>query len=245
MRAVPARDVYDGPWTGPRAEERIVSRRGFLRLRRSRLGTRDIDLGAAARWCRAGWDREWHEPLLRQLASAAEVLVELLEPGDWAPAPRLLDVGAGDGNLALTAAARGAQVEACDIAPRMVERGPARTAGAGLDVAWRVADAQALPYADGAFDVVVSSFGAILAPDHGATAHELELRTRTLPLRFPSADEAFTALSRPFRLDGAELAALRPHFDRLLSSCNNRPPAVEIDARYICIVGRTATSRLT
>ena len=83
---------------------------------------------------------------------------------------RVLDVGAGDGNVALACAARGAEVDACDVADAMVARGRARS---GDGVQWARADAQALPYADGAFDVVVSAFGAALAPRARRTANEL------------------------------------------------------------------------
>ena len=90
------------------------------------------------------------------------------------PGARLLDVGAGDGNLALAAVRQGAEVEACDLAAAMVERGRAR-AGA---VRWREADVQALPYPSGRFDAVASTFGAVLAPRALTAARELARVTR-------------------------------------------------------------------
>jgi hypothetical protein len=66
---------------------------------------------------------------------------------------------------------------------------------------------------------------------------QLEVRTRTLTLSFPSADHAFAALARAHPLDDDQLARLRPTFDRLLASCNNRPPGVQIDARYLVAIG--------
>ena len=64
----------------------------------------------------------------------------------------------------------------------------------------------------------------------------LELRTCIVTLRFDSADVCFGALA-PCTLDDAQRAALRPAFDHLLASVNNRPPAVEIDARYLLASG--------
>ena len=112
------------------------------------------------------WAADGHEPLLRALAPVAGVVCDLacVEPGR-----RVLDVGAGDGNVAAAALEREAVVDACDLAPAMVERGRARVPGAH----WRVADAQALPYADGSFDAVLSAFGAALAPRARTTAREL------------------------------------------------------------------------
>src|SRR5215211_7602435 len=60
----------------------------------------------------------------------------------------VLDIAAGDGNLALLAAEEGADVVACDISPPQVELGQARTEAAGVDVEWLVADAEELPFED-------------------------------------------------------------------------------------------------
>jgi ubiquinone/menaquinone biosynthesis C-methylase UbiE len=84
---------------------------------------------------------------------------------------RVLDVAAGTGNVALRAAAAGAQVVACDLTPESLAAGERNAAG--LDIEWVRADAQALPFADGEFDAVVSAAGAIFAPDHRAVAGEL------------------------------------------------------------------------
>jgi SAM-dependent methyltransferase len=72
----------------------------------------------------------------------------------------------------------------------------------------------------------------------GPLLEDLQLRTRTLSLSFESPDAAFEVLTRPHPLDEQDRAALRPRFDRLLSSCNSAAPAVEIDARYLAVVGR-------
>jgi hypothetical protein len=69
---------------------------------------------------------------------------------------------------------------------------------------------------------------------------ELRLLTRTLPLRFPSPDSFFEALLRPHPLEPREREALRPELERVLASCNNRPPEVHVSARYLVALGRRA-----
>lgn len=76
---------------------------------------------------------------------------------------RVLDIGAGTGSVAIGAARRGGMVAAVDITPRQVHDGRARCAAEGVDVTWDVADAEALPFLDGSFDVVLSSFGVVYA----------------------------------------------------------------------------------
>jgi SAM-dependent methyltransferase len=90
----------------------------------------------------------------------------------------VLDVGAGDGNFAAAAARAGARVVATDLSPVMVERGRERTVREGLEVAWSEADAEALPFDEGRFDCVASSFGVIAAPRPDVAASELARVTR-------------------------------------------------------------------
>jgi SAM-dependent methyltransferase len=80
------------------------------------------------------------------------------------PGCEVLDVAAGNGNFAIAAARRGARVVATDLTPKMIELGRMRTEAAKLDVEWREADAEALPFDDGRFDLVASVFGAMFAP---------------------------------------------------------------------------------
>jgi ubiquinone/menaquinone biosynthesis C-methylase UbiE len=82
---------------------------------------------------------------------------------------RVLDVATGTGNVALRAAEAGADVVACDLEPAQLEVG--RKEAPEID--WVQADAAALPFADGEFDVVTSAAGVIFAPDHQAAADEL------------------------------------------------------------------------
>ncbi len=86
---------------------------------------------------------------------------------------RVLDVAAGSGNTALRAAATGARVVAADLTPENFEAGRREARRLGVAVEWVEADAEALPFGDGEFDVVTSSVGAIWAPDHRAVAGEL------------------------------------------------------------------------
>jgi SAM-dependent methyltransferase len=86
---------------------------------------------------------------------------------------RVLDVAAGSGNVAIRAAEAGARVVASDLTPANLEAGHREARARGVELEWVVADAEALPFEDGAFDVVTSSLGAIFAPDHQAVADEL------------------------------------------------------------------------
>jgi SAM-dependent methyltransferase len=291
---VPGRDTFGKPPARGSAAggDEVISRRSLFRLRLSGAARRDIDVESVLDRVRACWDLDGHEPLLRQLEPAAELLADLALV---APGKHVLDAAAGDGNVALAAAQRGAEVDACDISRRMIERGKARCPAAF----WCVADVHELPYDDGEFDAVLSSFGAQLAPDPQLAAEELvrvtrpggfvalsawiprglpgrmdelverfaplpdgvprpdqwgvgevvrrrlgplledlQLRTRTLPLRFDSTDAAFDTLLRAHPLDEQDREAVRPRFERLLSSCNSAAPAVEIDARYLVSIGR-------
>lgn len=104
-----------------------------------------------------------------------DVLVSelLVRAADVHSGERVLDVAAGTGNTALAAARRGGAVTATDIVPGMLDTASRRAAVEGLELATRVADAQDLPFEDGSFDVVLSSFGAMYAPDQQRTADEL------------------------------------------------------------------------
>lgn len=86
---------------------------------------------------------------------------------------RVLDVGAGTGNATLPAAAAGADVVGTDVTPELLTAGERAAAARGLAVTWQLADVQDLPFPDDSFDVVLSTVGAMFAPDHDAAAREL------------------------------------------------------------------------
>jgi SAM-dependent methyltransferase len=86
----------------------------------------------------------------------------------------VLDVGTGSGGtIAIPAAQRGARVVGSDITPELFEHARRRAAEAGVEVEWVEADALDLPFADASFDRVISTFGAMFAPDHRRAAAEL------------------------------------------------------------------------
>src|SRR6185503_2709323 len=103
---------------------------------------------------------------------------QLSEAADVSSGERVLDVAAGNGNATLAAARRFARVTSTDYVPALLERGRARAAAEGLDVTFEVADAEALPYPPGSFDVVLSTFGVMFAPDHAQSASELRRACR-------------------------------------------------------------------
>jgi SAM-dependent methyltransferase len=86
---------------------------------------------------------------------------------------RVLDVAAGSGNAAIRAALNGADVVASDLTPEMFKRGRELAAAHGVELEWREADAENLPFVDGEFDVVLSCVGVMFAPHHQASADEL------------------------------------------------------------------------
>ncbi len=89
------------------------------------------------------------------------------------PGQRVLDVAAGSGNAAVPAAEVGARVVASDLTPELFDAGRRLAAARGVDVDWREADAEALPFGEAEFDVVMSCVGVMFTPDHQASADEL------------------------------------------------------------------------
>ncbi len=101
----------------------------------------------------------------------AERLVEAL---DVMPGERVVDVACGSGNGAIAAARRTwAGAVGADFVPALLERGRERAAAERLEIDFVEADVQELPFGDGEFDVTISIFGAMFAPDQEKTAAEL------------------------------------------------------------------------
>jgi SAM-dependent methyltransferase len=102
----------------------------------------------------------------------------LAEAADVRAGERVLDVAAGNGNATLAAARRFADVTSTDYVPELLQKAGARAQAEGLAVQFRTADAEDLPFADGEFDVALSTFGVMFAPDHPRAARELLRVTR-------------------------------------------------------------------
>jgi len=97
----------------------------------------------------------------------------LAEAADIRAGERVLDVAAGNGNATLAAARRFAAVTSTDYVPELLDKGRARAAAEGLQVNFRTADAEDLPFEDGSFDAALSTFGAMFTPDHTRPAREM------------------------------------------------------------------------
>ena len=128
----------------------------------------DAQIKAAAR---AAWALGDYHRFAK--ATVWEVGPVLVEACGISPGQRVLDVAAGTGNTAIRAAQAGADVVASDLTPENFEAGRREAKAQGVELEWVEADAEALPFADGEFDVVTSSFGAIFAPHHQAVADEM------------------------------------------------------------------------
>jgi len=116
------------------------------------------------------WGEGGYEHIAEGVLPAAELVVDVAAPlrGEF-----LVDLGCGDGNAALLAAARGARVTGIDPSSRLLELATRRVAGRSLDVTFREGAADAMPLADASADVIISVFGVIFAPDAEAAAREM------------------------------------------------------------------------
>src|SRR4051812_42052388 len=119
------------------------------------------DLGRLKERMKDFWALGHYPEVAKRFVPAAEALVTACDIG---AGDRVLDVAAGDGNVAVAAASTGARVIALDFAPTLLAAGRERAAALGLDVRWEEADAEDLPFGDGAFDAVTSAFGLMFAP---------------------------------------------------------------------------------
>jgi SAM-dependent methyltransferase len=121
------------------------------------------------------WSSGTYERLAGWFTPVHERLVELLhvEPGE-----RLLDLATGTGAVAILAARAGADVTGLDLAEPMLAKARAAAEEAGVEVRFDLGNVEHLPYEDGSFDVIASSFGLVFAPDHANVADELRRVTR-------------------------------------------------------------------
>ncbi|HKX83345.1 MAG TPA: class I SAM-dependent methyltransferase [Pyrinomonadaceae bacterium] len=116
------------------------------------------------------WSAGDFSEIAKHIETAAEAFVERLS---IQPGMKVLDVACGSGNLAVVAAQKGAEVVGVDIAPNLVESARQRAERLGLNIQFDEGDAEAMPYDDDSFDVVMTMFGAMFAPRPDVTADEL------------------------------------------------------------------------
>jgi SAM-dependent methyltransferase len=129
-----------------------------------------FDLAALKKRQMSTWASGDYAVIGTTLQIAGETLAEACDV-NWDE--RVLDIAAGNGNATLAAARRGARVTSTDYVAALLERGAERARAERLDVSFETADAEALPFEDGSFDVVLSTFGAMFSPDHNLVASEM------------------------------------------------------------------------
>ncbi|MCS3728632.1 class I SAM-dependent methyltransferase [Bradyrhizobium betae] len=128
------------------------------------------DLAAVKQRQQGAWSSGDYAVVGTTLQIVGEQLCEAL---DLRAGSKVLDVAAGNGNATLAAARRWCDVTSTDYVPALLKRGQERAAADHLTVEFREADAEALPFADASYDVVVSTFGVMFTPDQDKAASEL------------------------------------------------------------------------
>ena len=129
-----------------------------------------VDFAAIKRRQQATWASGDFAVIGTTLQIVGESLAEAV---DVRAGERVLDVAAGNGNATIAAARRFARVTSTDYVSHLLDKGAARAKAEGLDIRFQTADAEALPFDDGSFDVVLSTFGVMFAPDQASAAREL------------------------------------------------------------------------
>lgn len=137
--------------------------------------TVDVRTAGAERANKAATRRAWALGDYHRFATALvwDLGAELVRAAGVRAGQDVLDVACGTGNTALRAAATGARVTGCDLTPEHLSTGRREADRLGLPLRWVEGDAERLPLPDASFDVVLSSVGAMWAPDHQAVADEL------------------------------------------------------------------------
>jgi ubiquinone/menaquinone biosynthesis C-methylase UbiE len=128
------------------------------------------DFAAVKTRQRAAWSSGDYAIVGTTLQIVGEALCEAL---DLRSGQRVLDVAAGNGNVSLAAARRWCNVISTDYVGALLTRGRERAAAERLDIEFREADVEELPFTEGSFDAVVSTFGCMFAPNPRRTASEM------------------------------------------------------------------------
>ena len=129
-----------------------------------------VDLAAVKAKQQAAWSSGDYAVIGTTLQLVGE---QLAEACDIRTDELVIDVAAGNGNATLAAARRGGIVTSTDYVQGLLERGSERAVAERLNVTYRVADAEALPFEDASFDVALSTFGVMFAPNQRQTASEI------------------------------------------------------------------------
>ncbi|HOX27170.1 MAG TPA: methyltransferase domain-containing protein [Candidatus Krumholzibacteria bacterium] len=140
-----------------------------------RSGGHGPDLAAIKARQQATWSAGDYGQIGVRLQIVGESLCEAV---DLDATDAVLDVAAGNGNASLAAARRFAEVVSTDYVPALLEQARRRAEADRLPISFREADAEALPFVDRSFDVVLSTFGVMFAPDQERVASELLRVTR-------------------------------------------------------------------
>jgi SAM-dependent methyltransferase len=123
---------------------------------------------------KAGQQQAWAAGDFSRFATTIVIVSEsLCEAADLRAGQRVLDVATGSGNTAIAAARRFCDVVGVDFVDQLMERGRERAAAERLDIEFVHGDAEDLPFPDSSFDVVLSTFGSMFAPDQERTAREM------------------------------------------------------------------------
>lgn len=136
-----------------------------------------VDFSELKRKHRATWASGDYDQIARGVQPVADHVVRCarVRAGE-----RVLDIACGTGNAAIVARARGAVVTGLDLTPELLVRARERAAEEEVDdISWEEGDAEALPFPDHAFDVVLSSCGLMFAPDHAQVAREVARVTKS------------------------------------------------------------------
>src|SRR5687767_9588659 len=119
---------------------------------------------------RATWAAGDFNEIAKRILAVGDDLVQRVGVGSG---DRVLDVACGTGNATIPAAVAGAVATGLDITPELLEDARRNAAEAGVEIEWIEGDAEALPFDDGSFDAVLSTFGCMFAPDHRRAASEI------------------------------------------------------------------------
>jgi SAM-dependent methyltransferase len=129
------------------------------------------DFAAATKTQQETWSKGDFAMVASIVIYGAETLAESLR---ILPGEKVLDVACGSGNAAIAAARRAwGNTTGADFVPALLERARERAAAERLEVEFVEADAQDLPFEDGSFDVTMSIYGVMFAPDQEKAASEL------------------------------------------------------------------------